>query len=58
MIVDIPDGRKGAYETVLVILASNSQDLNPTQVIKQVVKVQVDVKGKVFKDKDNNRPEA
>jgi hypothetical protein len=53
VIVNIPEGGKGAYETVLVILAPNTQDLNPTQVIKQTVNIQVDVKEKMFKDKDN-----
>src|ERR687897_947287 len=50
VIANMPQGGKGAYETVLVILAPNTQDLNPTQVINQVIKIQVDVREKVFED--------
>ena len=49
VIVNMPDGSKGAFETVLVILAPNSQEVNPTQVIQQVVKVKTDTK-LVFRD--------
>jgi hypothetical protein len=54
VIVNIPEDGKGAYETVLVILAPTTQDLNPTLVIKQMVNIQVDVKEKMFEDKDND----
>lgn len=62
----MPGGGKGAYETVLVILAPSSTvvELNPTQVIKQVTKVQVKVNNEikqVFKaeperDKGKDKP--
>jgi hypothetical protein len=58
VIANMPQGGKGAYETVLVILAPNTQDLNPTQVIKQVITIQVDVREKVFEgDEDRPTPE-
>lgn len=56
VIVNMPEGGKGAYETVLVILAPNTPDLNPTQVIAQVVNIQVDVREKVFKEDGEDRP--
>ena len=56
VIVNMPEGGKGAYETVLVILAPNSLDLNPTQVIAQVVNIQVDVRERVFEDDEEDRP--
>jgi hypothetical protein len=52
VIVNIPEGGKGAYETVLVILAPNEQVKDTTQVIKQVVKVDTQI---IFKDKDKNK---
>ena len=52
VIVNIPEGGKGAYETVLVILAPNEQVKDTTQVIKQVVKVDTKI---IFKDKDINK---
>jgi hypothetical protein len=54
-IVNMPEGDKGAYETVLVILEPNAPDLNPTQVIAQVVNIQVDVREKVFEEDDDDR---
>ena len=56
VIVNMPEGGKGAYETVLVILAPNTPDLNPTQVIAQVVNIQVDVREKVFEEDEEDRP--
>ena len=56
VIVNIPEGGKGAYETVLVILAPNTPDLNPTQVIAQVVNIQVDVRERVFEEDEEDRP--
>jgi hypothetical protein len=56
VIVNMPEGGKGAYETVLVILAPNTLDLNPTQVIAQVVNIQVDVRERVFEDDEEDRP--
>ena len=56
VIVNIPEGGKGAYETVLVILAPNTPDLNPTQVIAQVVNIQVDVREEVFEEDEIDRP--
>jgi hypothetical protein len=56
VIVNIPEGGKGAYETVLVILAPNTPDLNPTQVIAQVVNIQVDVREEVFEEDEVDRP--
>jgi hypothetical protein len=56
VIVNIPEGGKGAYETVLVILAPNTPDLNPTQVIAQVVNIQVNVREKVFEEDEEDRP--
>jgi hypothetical protein len=50
VIANMPQGGKGAYETVLVILAPNASDLNPIQVIAQVVNIQVDVREEVFED--------
>jgi hypothetical protein len=55
-IVNMPEGGRGAYETVLVILAPNTLDLNPTQVIAQVVNIQVDVRERVFEDDEEDRP--
>jgi hypothetical protein len=52
-IVNMPEGGKGAYETVLVILAPNTLDLNPIQVIAQVVNIQVDVRERVFEDEED-----
>jgi hypothetical protein len=52
VIVNIPEGGKGAYETVLVILAPNEQVKDTTQVIKQVVNVDTQI---IFKDKDKNK---
>jgi hypothetical protein len=52
VIVEIPDGSKGAYETVLVILAPNEQGKDTTQVIRQVVKIDTQI---IFKDKDKNK---
>jgi hypothetical protein len=48
----MPDGEKGAFETVLVILAPTSQKADPTQVIKQVVEIRtvVDKNKVVFKE--------
>ncbi|MDQ3839324.1 MAG: hypothetical protein M3297_08655, partial [Thermoproteota archaeon] len=54
VIANMPQGGRGAYETVLVILAPNSQELNPIQVITQVVNIQVDVREKVFEDDDED----
>jgi len=56
VIANMPQGDKGAYETVLVILAPNTQDLNPTQVINQVIKIQVDVREKVFEEEPTPEP--
>ena len=56
VITNMPQGGKGAYETVLVILAPNTQDLNPTQVINQVIKIQVDVREKVFEEDPTPEP--
>ena len=56
VIANMPQGGKGAYETVLVILAPNTQDLNPTQVINQVIKIQVDVREKVFEEDPTPEP--
>jgi hypothetical protein len=56
VIVDIPEGGKGAYETVLLILAPNTPDLNPTQVIAQVVNIQVDLREEVFEEDEEDRP--
>jgi hypothetical protein len=57
VIVRLPDGGKGAFETVLVILAPHALQMNPTQVIKQVIEnknvVNVDVTKK-FVDKDGD----
>jgi hypothetical protein len=47
VIVNMPSGEKGAFETVLVILAPNTQNTDPNQVIKQVVKTDTKV---VFRD--------
>jgi hypothetical protein len=47
VIVNMPSGEKGAFETVLVILAPNTQNADPNQVIKQVVKTDTKV---VFRD--------
>jgi hypothetical protein len=55
VIANMPQGGRGAYETVLVILAPNAQELNPIQVIAQVVNIQIDVKEEVFED-DEDRP--
>src|ERR671910_1743745 len=56
VIVNMPESGKGAYETVLVILAPNTPDLNPTQVIAQVVNIQVDIREKVFEEDEEDRP--
>jgi hypothetical protein len=56
VIVNIPEGGKGAYETVLVILAPNTPDLNPTQVIAHVVNIQVNVREEVFEEDEEDRP--
>jgi cell division septation protein DedD len=56
VIANMPQGGKSAYETVLVILAPNVQELNPTQVIEQVVKIQVDVREKVFEEEPTPEP--
>lgn len=56
VIVNIPEGGKGAYETVLVILEPNAPDLNPMQVISQVVNIQVDVREEVFEEDEEDRP--
>jgi hypothetical protein len=56
VIANMPEGGKGAYETVIVILAPNTLDLNPTQVIAQVVNIQVDVRERVFEDDEEDRP--
>jgi hypothetical protein len=56
VIANMPQGGKGAYETVLVILAPNTQDLNPTQVINRVIKIQVDVREKVFEEDPTPEP--
>jgi hypothetical protein len=55
VIANMPQGGRGAYETVLVILAPNASDLNPVQVIAQVVNIQVDIREEVFDD-DEDRP--
>src|ERR687891_1583415 len=55
VIANMPQGDNGAYETVLVILAPNASDLNPIQVIAQVVNIQVNVREEVFED-DEDRP--
>jgi hypothetical protein len=55
VIANMPQGGRGAYETVLVILAPNASDLNPIQVIAQVVNIQVDVREEVFED-DEDKP--
>jgi hypothetical protein len=47
VIVNMPKGKKGAFESVLVILAPNTQNTDPDQVIKQVVKTDTKV---VFRD--------
>jgi hypothetical protein len=52
VIVNMPNGQTGAFETVLVILAPNAQNADPAQVIQQVVKVKTEV---VFKDSDKDR---
>jgi hypothetical protein len=56
VITNMPQGGRGAYETVLVILAPNASDLNPTQVIAQVVNIEVNVREEVFEDDDEDRP--
>lgn len=56
VIVNLPEGGKGAYETVLVILEPNAPDLNPMQVISQVVNIQVDVREEVFEEDEEDRP--
>jgi hypothetical protein len=58
VIVNMPNGQTGAFETVLVILAPNAQDANPTQVINQVIKVETQTKTKeiIFKDKPKPKP--
>jgi hypothetical protein len=56
VIVNMPEGGRGAYETVLVILAPNTPDLNPTQVIAQVVNIQVDVRERVFEEEPTPEP--
>ena len=53
VIANMPQGGKGAYETVLVILAPNASDLNPIQVIAQVVNIQVNVREEVFEDDED-----
>jgi hypothetical protein len=55
VISNMPQGGKGAYETVLVILAPNASDLNPIQVVAQVANIQVEVREEVFED-DEDRP--
>jgi hypothetical protein len=53
VIANMPQGGKGAYETVLVILAPSASDLDPIQVIMQVVNIQVDVREEVFEDDED-----
>jgi hypothetical protein len=53
VIVNIPEGGKGAYETVLVILAPNEQVKDTTQVIKQVVNVDTQIIDEVFEDDED-----
>jgi hypothetical protein len=53
VIVNIPDGSKGAYETVLVVLAPNEPSKNTAQVIKQVVKVDT----KIVFEPTKNKPD-
>jgi uncharacterized membrane protein YgcG len=51
VIVDLGSNKRGAYETILVILAQGQQPVNPTQIInqvKQITDVQI-----IFED-DNN----
>jgi hypothetical protein len=47
VIANMPNGERGAFETMLVILAPNTQKADPNQVIKQVVKTDTKV---VFRD--------
>jgi hypothetical protein len=47
VIVNMPSGEKGAFETVLVIKAPNTQNADPNQVITQVVKTDTKL---VFRD--------
>jgi hypothetical protein len=54
VIVNLPTGGKGAYETVLVILSPTSQQVNPTQIIAQ--RVEVDTK-LVFQEKPKPNPD-
>jgi hypothetical protein len=58
VIVNMPNGQTGAFETVLVILAHNAPEANPTQVIKQVIQVEIKTKTKeiIFKDKLKQKP--
>lgn len=58
VIVNMPNGQTGAFETVLVILAPNAQEANPTQVINQVIKVETKTKTKeiIFNDKPKQKP--
>ena len=52
VIVDLGSAKKGAYETILVILAKDQQPINPTQIINQVKQItdfQI-----IFEDDDDN----
>jgi hypothetical protein len=53
VIVNTPNGQRGAFETVLVILAPNAQEANPTQVINQVFKTDTKI---VFKEQPKQQP--
>jgi hypothetical protein len=58
VIVNMPNGQTGAFETVLVILAPNAQEANPTQAINQVIKVETKTNTKeiIFKDRPKEKP--
>jgi hypothetical protein len=52
VIVDLGSNKKGAFETILVILAQGQQPVNPAQIInkvKQITDVQI-----IFEDDDDN----
>ena len=51
VVVDLGSNKKGAYETILVILAKGQQPVNPTQIINQVKQI-TDVQ--IIFDDDNN----
>jgi hypothetical protein len=58
VIVDLGSGKKGAYETILVILAEGQQPVNPTQIINRFKTIIIDNGNETKPDPDPPCPDG